>query len=88
MTDDDKIQQLKLEYRRQTIAKGRARFIRREIMFSVVFFAILVILFHAFAVVPHGELIVYVPMLPISILGGYLHARWKWQDFMKEEASR
>jgi hypothetical protein len=84
MLNRDKIEQLEREHRRSIIAHGKSRFIRREVGFSVVFFALLMSFLYFFSARSRSGLIACLVVLPIGILGGYLHARWKWQDIKKQ----
>lgn len=84
MVNRQTIGQLERENRRRIIANGKSRFIRRELRFSVVFFAILMSLLYFFSGRTRSDLIACLVVLPISILGGYLHAIWKWQDITKQ----
>jgi hypothetical protein len=83
MLNRHKIEQLELENRRRIIANGKSRFIRREVGFSVVFFATLLSFLYFFSGKTRSGIIACLLVLPIGILGGYLHAIWKWQDITK-----
>lgn len=70
----------------ETKAAGKARFVRRGMLGSLVIGLVVLVglaLFdssHSFSesVVPS------LVMLPIFLLGGYLTAVWQWQDFEKK----
>jgi hypothetical protein len=86
MRDRYKAGQLEREGRRRTIANGKSRFIRRQVGFSLVFFATLMSLLYFFSGRTRSNLIACLAVLPVGILGGYLEARWRWRDITKEEA--
>jgi len=67
-------------------AAGKARFVRRGMMGSLVF-GLVVLLGLAFFDSSHSLRESIVPslvMLPIFLLGGYLTAVWQWQDLEKK----
>lgn len=86
MFDRDKMEQLRKNQRERIIANGRARFIRREIGLSILFLAMVVTVLNFV----HGrtsiDLVAAIGVLPIGVLGGYLHAIWKWQDILKSRS--
>jgi hypothetical protein len=67
-------------------AAGKARFVRREMLGSLVTgLCVLAVLelsdpSHYF----RESIVVFLVMLPIFLLGGYLTAVWQWQDFEKK----
>jgi hypothetical protein len=72
-----------------TKARGKARFIRRELLFNVVLW--MVITFgtqlgekRTQSLSLRGILLTSLMMLPVFLLGGYLAAIWKWKDFEKK----
>jgi hypothetical protein len=83
MFNRQKIAQLENNQREQIIAKGKARYVRREIGFSVLFFAMLMIVFYLGEGRTRVALLSGVAVFLIGILGGYLHAIWKWQDITR-----
>ena len=86
MFDRDKMEQLRKTQRERIIANGRARFIRREIGLSILSLAMVVTVLYFV----HGRtsigLVAAIGVLPIGVLGGYLHAIWKWQDILKSRS--
>jgi len=84
MPNSHKIEQLERENRRRIIANGKSRFIRREVGFSVVFFVLLMSFLYFFFERTRSGLIACLVVIPIGILGGYLHATWKWQDIKNQ----
>ena len=83
MFNSQKIAQLENNQREQIIANGKARFVRREIGFSVLFFAMLMTVFYLGEGRTRVALLSGVAVFLIGILGGYLHAIWKWQDITR-----
>jgi hypothetical protein len=75
--------QLEESYREQIIAKGKVTFVRREVGFSIVFFAMLMTLLYFVNGRTGSSLFASVAVFPIGVLGGYLHAIWRWQDITK-----
>ena len=70
----------------QAKAAGKARFVRRGMVGSLVI-GLVVLLGLALFDSPHSFRESVVPslvMLPIFLLGGYLTAVWQWQDFEKK----
>jgi hypothetical protein len=83
MFDRRKIEQVKKSHRNQIIADGKAKFIRREIGCSVVFFATLMTALYFINGRTSSSLFGSIVVFPIGILGGYLHAIWKRQDITR-----
>jgi hypothetical protein len=83
MFDRRKIEQLEKRHRDQVVADGKAKFVRREIGFSVLFFALLMTVLYFFSGKTSSSLFASIVVFPIGILGGYLHAIWKWQDITR-----
>lgn len=84
MPNSHKIEELERENLRRIIANGKSRFIRREVGFSVVFFVMLMSFLYFFSERTRSGLIACLVVIPLGMLGGYLHARWKWQDITKQ----
>ena len=67
-------------------ARGKKHFIARDMLWSLVFWSIVLLALELFG--RHRSLgknvLVGVIMLPILALGAYLRARWSWQDFEKK----
>jgi hypothetical protein len=73
----------------RTKESGRARFIRGQMLYSFVFWLILMLGLDVF-----GDRSTYwsvrsmifadLVVLPICLLGGYLEGRWKWTDFQRK----
>lgn len=82
-----KIEQLERENRRRIIANGKSRLIRREVVFGIVSDAIVMSFLFFLWGGTRSSLIACLAVLPIGIFGGYLHARWKWQDITKQEGN-
>jgi hypothetical protein len=79
---EQKIEQLQREALRQVVADGKAKFVRSELIWSFAFFVGLMIVLHfADRNLTSGRsgLIAMTVTFPISVLGGYLHAIWKWK---------
>jgi hypothetical protein len=72
----------------RTKERGRARFIRREVLNSVLFWLILMPLLDLFGDHRHSTVrsIVFANLivLPILLLGGYLEGHWRWNDLEKK----
>ena len=83
MFDSDKIERLQKNQRKQIIANGKAKFVRRELGFSVLFFGMLTIAFYFVAGRTPSALFAGITVFPMGVLGGYLHAIWKWQDLTR-----
>jgi preprotein translocase subunit SecF len=84
MLNRQKIEQLERENQRRIIANGKSRFIRREVAFSVLFFAMLMSFLYFFSGRTRSGLVACLVVLAVGILSGYLHAIWKWQDITKQ----
>jgi membrane protein DedA with SNARE-associated domain len=73
----------------RTKARGKSRFIWREILGTVLICLIVVVAVEFFgdhtrpSSVRSG-LLVSLMILPIAVLGGYLSGNWKWKDFEKK----
>lgn len=83
MFKHQKIAQLEKNQREQIVANGKAQFVRREVRFSVLFFATLMTAFYFDEGRTRVALLSGVAVFLIGILGGYLHAIWKWQDITR-----
>ncbi|SRR5579872_398635 len=75
--------------RLQTKEMGRSRFIRRQILFCLLFWLPLMpVLDWLTDRGPYSSLrsdiFIDLAVLPIFLLGGYLEGRWKWTDLEKE----
>jgi hypothetical protein len=78
-----------LEIERQswewTKARGKARFVRREMLGSLFLWSCLVIAFALFhRSFSRAELVAWCALLPIFLVHGYLSAGWKWKDLEKK----
>ena len=71
-----------------TKAAGRNRFIWRQMLYSLVFWLILmpVLDLLAFKTNPLSmqNIVIDLILLPVSLLGGYLEAKWRWKDLEKK----
>lgn len=83
MFNPQRIDRLEKRQREQIVANGKSRFVRREIGLSVLFFALLMIVFYFVNGRTRSALFASIVVFPISVLGGYLHALWKWQDLTR-----
>ena len=83
MFDRHKIEQLEKSHLDHIISDGKAKFVRREVGFSILFFAILMTVLYFVNGRTSSSLFASIVMFPIGILGGYLHAIWKWQDITR-----
>jgi hypothetical protein len=76
------------EYWRRTKQQGKARFIRRQMLASLLFWTILFPALYLFEGSSHSTVqttvLIDLIMLPICLLGGYLEARWRWTDLEKK----
>ena len=69
-------------------ARGKTRFLWREAMGSLLIWLIVIPAVEVFQY--HGHLFslqfvgIWLIMLPIFLLGGYLTGSWKWKDFEKK----
>jgi len=86
MFDRHKIEQLEKSHRDQIIADGKAKLVRREIGFSILFFAMLMAVLYFANGRTSSSLFAGIVVFPIGILGGYLHAIWKWQDITRSRS--
>jgi hypothetical protein len=69
----------------RTKAKGKKGFVKREILWSFLFWLILMAVIGAFGRWSVQEtLVTSLIMLPIVLLGGYLSSGWKWKDLEKK----
>jgi len=71
------------------VAKGRTRFIWREALKQMLVSWLLVPpVVYTFGSKGHilslEFLSIWLILLPVCLLGGYLTGRWKWQDFEKK----
>ena len=71
----------------QTKEQGRTRFIRLEVLRSVLFWLVLMPVLDLFGT-PRSPwrftVLVNLITLPIFVLGGYLEGRWRWADLEKK----
>ena len=68
-----------------TKARGRSRFIRREIVFGLLIWLFVVPLMDLFGDRWHSmsarqHILIWLIMLFISLLGGYLTGNWRWKE--------
>ena len=69
-------------------ARGKTRFIWREAIGSILIWLVVLPALHVLEY--HGHLffpqflVIWLMMLPICLLGGYLTGRWRWKDFEKK----
>jgi hypothetical protein len=69
-------------------ARGKTRFIWREAIGSILIWLVVLPAVQVFQY--HGHLfslqfvVIWLIMLPIFLLGGYLTGSWKWKDFEKK----
>jgi hypothetical protein len=73
----------------QTRELGRTRFIRRQMLFTLLFWLTLMpALYWLGGHQPYSsvwsEIIADLILLPILLLGGYLEGRWRWTDLEKK----
>ena len=71
----------------QTKEQGRTRFIRREVLGSVLFWLVLMPVLDLFGTQSSPwrfTALVNFIILPIFVLGGYLEGRWRWADLEKK----
>jgi hypothetical protein len=80
---------LERNYWLQTKARGKSRFIWREVLGSLVICLLVVLGLetigdrrHSFSV--RSAVLAGLIILPISLLGGYLTGVWKWKDLEKK----
>jgi hypothetical protein len=85
VSKDPKIER---EYWQQTKAAGKARFVRRGVLgnLSIGLFVLLVLALRDayLGTFQTTDLLAYLIVLPIILLGGYLTAVWQWQDLEKK----
>jgi hypothetical protein len=81
-----KIWQLEEHYREETIAKGKAWFVRRRVGFSVVLSAMIVTVLYFVHGRTDSSLFAGLAVFPIGLLGGHLQAIWEWQDITKQRS--
>ena len=71
-----------------TKAAGRNRFIWRQMLYSLVFWLILMPLLDLLAFITNPlsvqNVVIDLILLPVCLLGGYLEANWRWQDLEKK----
>jgi len=75
------------EFWQETKEAGKGRFVRRGVLGSLVNGVVILIVLtlrHAYLrTFQTTDLLAYLIVLPIFLLGGYLTAVWQWQDFEK-----
>jgi len=77
------------EHWAQIRARGKRRFIQREMIAGVLIGAGVVVITELLATLAHPPsrgTIVFVSLVALAIflLGGYLEGKWRWQDFEKK----
>lgn len=77
------------QYWLQTKAKGRSRFIWREVLGALLIWLIVMLalaLFRdqALPVSVQREVSIDLILFPLLLLWGFLNGRWKWKDFDKK----
>jgi len=80
---------LERKYWLETKAGGRKRFILRGMLESVLFWLVVMPLIERFGFPRHSfptesDILIALGVLPLVLLGGYLTANWRWQDFEKK----
>jgi len=79
---------LERKYWQEIKAAGKGRFVRRGVLGSLVTGLVIMLglsLRSAYLrTLQITDLLVFLIMLPIFLLGGYLTAVWQWQDFEKK----
>jgi hypothetical protein len=86
-----RINEAEKKYWRDAKARGKTRFILRQAIGSILIWLIVVPAVQVFA--NHGPVFsrqfvaIWLILLPIFLLGGYLEGRWKWKDFEKKYAN-
>jgi hypothetical protein len=78
---------LERQYWLQTKARGKGRFIWREVLFSLLICLVVVVGVPALAGQSRSfsvAILTVAVMLPICLLGGYLTGRWKWKELEKK----
>jgi len=77
------------KYWLQTKAKGKRRFIWREVLFSLLICLVVVVGVpalegHTRSFSVQSAILTVAVMLPICLLGGYLTGSWKWKELEKK----
>jgi hypothetical protein len=69
-------------------ARGKTRFIWREAAASILGWLIVLPSIHVFLdhkhLFSHEFVVIWLIMLPIFLLGGYLGGRWRWKQFERK----
>jgi hypothetical protein len=86
MFDRDQIEQFEKSQREQIVANGKVKLVRREIGLSILFCGIVVTVLYFVNRRAGSVLLASIGVLPIAVVGGYLHAIWKWQDITKRRS--
>jgi hypothetical protein len=80
--------QAERKYRLQTKARGKRWFLWREVIGSLLFWLIIEPAVEAFGGHAHpfsvGFFFIWLVLLPIFVLGGYLTGSWRWNDFERK----
>jgi hypothetical protein len=76
--------ELQRQYREKIIADGKAKFIRREVGFSFVFFVGLMTILYFTDGRTQSVLVVSAIVVAIGMFSGYLHAVWRWKEMAKQ----
>jgi hypothetical protein len=85
MLNESKTEALEELRRTQMLAMGKSKLALREAMFSATLFAALFLLDFLFVQRrSREELIGWLVVFPLGLLGGYLHGLWVWQDLTKK----
>ena len=83
-----KAHQIERKYWQETKAAGKGRFLRRGVLGSLgsgLLILLVLTLRHAYlGTFQTTDLLAYLIVLPIFLLGGHLTAVWQWQDFEKK----
>ena len=83
-----KAPQIERKYWQETRAAGKGRFLRRGVLGSLVtglLILLVLTLRHSYLrTFQITDLLAYLVVLPVFLLGGYLTAVWQWQDFEKK----
>ena len=83
-----KISQSERRYWQETKAAGKGRFVRRGVLGSLVTGLVillgLALRFAYLRTLQTTDLLAFLIVLPIFLLGGYLTTVWQWQDFEKK----
>jgi hypothetical protein len=78
---------LEKKYLLQAKAKGKSRFVRREVLFSLLIWLVVLVGVPALGVhsfSTHRVLLTGLITFPVFLLGGYLTGCWKWRDLEKK----